>query len=58
MADGRRDSSPLPQILVVPQVLPHAASQAQVSGVQVRQYGDAQFRRQHLQVYKAVLLFA
>lgn len=49
--------APLPQILVVPQVLPDTASQTQISSIQVGENGDAKLRWKHLQVYKTRLLF-
>lgn len=50
-------SIPLPQVLIVSQVLPDTAGQAQVSGIQVRQDGNTKFRWEHLQIYKTMLLF-
>lgn len=50
----RWSALPLPKIFIISQTLPHTSSQAQISSIQVWQYGDAQFRWQHLQVYKTM----
>lgn len=49
---------PLPEVLIIAQVLPYTRGQAQVGSIQIGEDSDAEFGWQHLKVDEALLIFA
>lgn len=49
---------PLPQVLIIAQVLPYTGGQAQVGSIQIRKDSDAELGWQHFKVDEALFVFA